>query len=42
MGKPMATNLINAGYDVIVYNRTPDKMEPLVALGVCLSNMNII
>ena len=33
MGKPMATNLIHAGYDVTVYNRTPEKMEPLVALG---------
>ena len=33
MGKPMATNLIHAGYDVTVYNRTPEKMEPLFALG---------
>ncbi|MEM1445374.1 MAG: NAD(P)-dependent oxidoreductase [Planctomycetota bacterium] len=33
MGSAMATNLLNAGYPVAVWNRTPEKMEPLVALG---------
>lgn len=33
MGIPMATNLINAGYDVTVYNRTAEKAAPLVELG---------
>jgi 3-hydroxyisobutyrate dehydrogenase len=33
MGKPMAKNLIHAGYSLTVWNRTEDKMEELVALG---------
>ncbi|EJL39536.1 MULTISPECIES: NAD(P)-binding domain-containing protein [Brevibacillus] len=33
MGVPMAGNLLAAGYDVSVWNRTPDKAAPLVALG---------
>jgi 3-hydroxyisobutyrate dehydrogenase-like beta-hydroxyacid dehydrogenase len=33
MGVPMATNLLKAGYDVTVYNRTASKTEPLVSLG---------
>jgi 3-hydroxyisobutyrate dehydrogenase-like beta-hydroxyacid dehydrogenase len=33
MGTGMATNLAKAGHDVTVYNRTPDKAKPLVALG---------
>lgn len=33
MGKPMTTNLINAGFDVTVWNRTPGKCDPLVKLG---------
>ncbi|HEU4962650.1 MAG TPA: NAD(P)-dependent oxidoreductase [Bacilli bacterium] len=33
MGIPMATNLIQAGYDVTVYNRTAEKATPLVELG---------
>jgi 3-hydroxyisobutyrate dehydrogenase-like beta-hydroxyacid dehydrogenase len=33
MGTGMATNLVKAGHDVTVYNRTPDKATPLVALG---------
>lgn len=33
MGRGMATNLLQAGYDVIVWNRTPDKCAPLVELG---------
>jgi 3-hydroxyisobutyrate dehydrogenase-like beta-hydroxyacid dehydrogenase len=37
MGLPMAQNLLKAGYDLIVYNRTPDKASPLTELGVPLA-----
>jgi len=33
MGIPMATNLVKAGYDLTVYNRTAAKTESLQALG---------
>ena len=33
MGSGMAANLVRAGHEVAVYNRTPDKTAPLVALG---------
>ena len=33
MGVPMAANLLKAGYHVMVYNRSPEKAEPLVKLG---------
>ncbi|MEJ8548265.1 NAD(P)-dependent oxidoreductase [Brevibacillus borstelensis] len=33
MGIPMASNLLAAGYDVYVWNRTPEKAEPLTSLG---------
>jgi 3-hydroxyisobutyrate dehydrogenase len=33
MGIPMVTNLLKAGYEVIVYNRTADKAQPLLELG---------
>jgi len=33
MGSPMACHLAGAGYDVVGYNRTPDKVAPLVAAG---------
>lgn len=33
MGKPMAKNLINAGYPLVVYNRTASKAQELVAMG---------
>lgn len=33
MGAPMATNLINAGHEVYVYNRTYAKAEALAKLG---------
>ncbi len=33
MGSGMAANLIKAGHEVTVYNRTPGKMQPLVELG---------
>ena len=33
MGAPMARRLLDAGWDVAVWNRTPEKAEPLVAAG---------
>ena len=33
MGGAMARHLLDAGYDVSVYNRTPDKIQPLVDAG---------
>ena len=33
MGKPMALNLLKAGYDVTVSNRNMAKCEPVVAAG---------
>jgi 3-hydroxyisobutyrate dehydrogenase-like beta-hydroxyacid dehydrogenase len=33
MGSPMAQNLQKAGYDLVVYNRTPEKADDLVARG---------
>jgi 3-hydroxyisobutyrate dehydrogenase-like beta-hydroxyacid dehydrogenase len=33
MGSAMATNLIKAGHEVTVFNRSPEKRQPLVALG---------
>lgn len=33
MGNPMAQNLIKAGCDVTVWNRTKSKCEPLISLG---------
>jgi 3-hydroxyisobutyrate dehydrogenase-like beta-hydroxyacid dehydrogenase len=33
MGTPMAANILKAGYEVMVYNRTPEKAEPLVKQG---------
>lgn len=38
MGRPMATRLLGAGYDVTVWNRTPSKAEPLVASGARLGS----
>lgn len=37
LGLPMATNLVNSGYSVRVYNRTPRKAEALVAQGAQLA-----
>ncbi len=36
MGTAMSANLLKAGYPVMVYNRTPEKAEPLVRLGAGL------
>ena len=33
MGAPMAANLVKAGFDVAGYNRSPDRIEQLVAAG---------
>lgn len=33
LGRPIVTNLIEAGYQVSVYNRDANKVEPFVALG---------
>jgi 3-hydroxyisobutyrate dehydrogenase-like beta-hydroxyacid dehydrogenase len=33
MGLPMAQNILNAGFDLTVFNRTPGKAAPLVELG---------
>src|SRR5271154_995527 len=33
MGAGMAGNLVKAGHEVAVYNRSPEKAAPLVALG---------
>jgi 3-hydroxyisobutyrate dehydrogenase len=33
MGSAIAERLIEVGHDLIVWNRSPDKMKPLVALG---------
>ena len=33
MGRPMAANLLKAGFAVTVWNRTASRMEPLVAQG---------
>jgi 2-hydroxy-3-oxopropionate reductase len=33
MGRPMAKNLMGAGYDLVVYNRSPEKAEELAGEG---------
>lgn len=33
MGSPMAANIAKAGFELAVYNRTAEKMQPLLALG---------
>jgi 2-hydroxy-3-oxopropionate reductase len=33
MGGPMATNLVKAGFDVVGFNRSPDPVKALVAVG---------
>ena len=33
MGSGMAKNLLKAGHEVTVYNRTPARAQPLVELG---------
>ena len=38
MGKPMVQNLINAGFDLIAYNRSPEKAAFLTEQGIQVSN----
>jgi 3-hydroxyisobutyrate dehydrogenase len=38
MGQAMASNLIEAGYSLCVYNRTPSKAAALVARGARLAD----
>jgi 3-hydroxyisobutyrate dehydrogenase-like beta-hydroxyacid dehydrogenase len=33
MGAPMATNLLKAGHELAVWNRSPEKVDPLVEVG---------
>ena len=33
MGKPMARNLMQAGYELVLYNRTREKVEELAGDG---------
>lgn len=37
MGSGMATNLARAGHDVTVWNRTPERTAPLVAVGAAVA-----
>jgi len=37
MGKPMAKNLIEAGYELVVYNRTREKAEELASEGATVA-----
>jgi 3-hydroxyisobutyrate dehydrogenase-like beta-hydroxyacid dehydrogenase len=38
MGTPMATRLLDAGHDLVVWNRTPDRAEPLAERGATLAS----
>ena len=38
MGAPMADNLIKAGYNLVVYNRTKSKADDLIKLGAELGD----
>jgi 3-hydroxyisobutyrate dehydrogenase-like beta-hydroxyacid dehydrogenase len=38
MGLPMATNLLKAGHDLVVYNRTRSRAEPLAKQGARVAN----
>jgi len=33
MGRGMARNILNAGFDLCVWNRTPEKMQPFAEAG---------
>ena len=41
LGLPVATNLLNAGYPLRVYNRTASKAEGLVAQGAHLVTRSV-
>eukprot|EP00963_Diacronema_lutheri_P008182 scaffold718_cov342-Pavlova_lutheri.AAC.38 len=38
MGAPMASRLINAGYEVTVWNRSPEKCGPLAVVGAMVAS----
>jgi 3-hydroxyisobutyrate dehydrogenase-like beta-hydroxyacid dehydrogenase len=38
MGSAMAANLLKAGHDVTVFNRSPEKLHPLIELGAHAAN----
>ncbi len=38
MGQPMALNLARAGVDLVVWNRTPDRCEPLLRAGATVAD----
>jgi 2-hydroxy-3-oxopropionate reductase len=38
MGKPMATNLMDAGYKLTVHNRSPEKANELGEAGASVAN----
>jgi len=38
MGVPMASNILRAGYPLVVWNRTPSKANDLIARGAVLAN----
>lgn len=38
MGRPMAINILSAGFPLVVWNRTKSKMKPLVSLGARSAN----
>ena len=38
MGQPMALRLLNSGFEVIAYNRTETKLEPLKAAGISVTS----
>ena len=38
MGQPMALRLLNSGFEVIAYNRTEAKLEPLKAAGISVTS----
>ena len=37
MGRGMAANLVQAGYDVTVWNRTPERTEELASVGASVA-----
>ena len=39
MGTPIAKNILKAGYELTVYNRTADKLKPLLAEGATVSRL---
>jgi 3-hydroxyisobutyrate dehydrogenase-like beta-hydroxyacid dehydrogenase len=38
MGRPMARNLLKAGFPLVVHNRHPEVTDTFVALGACAAN----